>query len=232
MEIQTADYRNLSGVVDLLEKGGVIVYPTETVYGLGALADNPSAIERIARLKGSDPNSPFLILIRRIDDLLDYARHVPPLALKLTEHFWPGPLTLILPVRRSADLHPRLVGPSGGVALRVSSHPWCRALMDLLGRGLVSTSVNPTGLAAPCSLHPPAGGLDDRLLQGVDLVLDGGRLTGIVSTVLDFCLDPPLIRRVGAIDRATIESVIPSVRIRKAEKGASIACVKRSSSIL
>jgi len=179
----------------------VIVYPTETVYGLGCRASESNSIERIARIKKARQDAPFLILIRDAGQLRKYARQIPPAAERLAQRFWPGPLTLILPARK--DLHPRLIGPSGGVGMRVSSHAWCQALLEQLDEALISTSANFTGSPAPRSLME----LDQQLGAQADLVIDGGTLPGEVSTILDLCSDPPLLRRKGAIKAAQIKSV-------------------------
>lgn len=192
-------------VLDLIRRGGVIIYPTETVYGLGCLASVPSAIERVAALKGSESDASFLILIRGRASLSDFCREVPASASKLMDYFWPGPLTLVLPALES--LHPHLVGPSGGVAVRQSSHPWLQTLLDNLQDGLISTSANPSGKPAPDRVEE----LDSRLAEKTDLVINGGRLKSGVSTVLDLCQDPPVLRRAGAVSAPEIEEMIGPV---------------------
>lgn len=215
-----AETSYIDQVVRLLKQGGVIIYPTETVYGLGALADQPAAIDRIASIKGSDSKARFLILIRSRESMAQYAKRVPPLAEELADRFWPGPLTLILPA--CDGLHPRLVGPSGGIAMRVSSHPWCRDLMNELGSALVSTSANLSGRAEPTS----ADELNDRIVRQVDLIMGGGRLVGKPSTIVDLCLDPPLIRRSGAVDKSFIEQILDSGGSTQARSDAIMTRVK------
>jgi len=202
MRIQRADRNKLAEVVALLQKGGVIIYPTETVYGLGCLASRAEAIERIAALKGSPETASYLILIRSADEMGRYASQIPQAARKLAKKFWPGPLTLILPAK--ADLHPRLIGPTGGVGMRVSSHPWCRALLEVLDEALISTSANFTGYPPPASLLE----IDQRLADEVDLVVDGGTLAGTESTVVDVCGEAPVIKRLGAVAAAKIPAII------------------------
>jgi len=205
VKLRPADARAAARAAHLLRRGGVIIYPTETVYGLGALPEQAGAVERIAALKGSGEEARFLLLIRDLDDLERWASPVCEAAGILARAFWPGPLTLILPAR--PDLHPRLVGPGGGVGLRVSPHPWCRQLLKRLDTAVVSTSANFTGRPAPQSLIE----LDDRLAGAADLVVDGGLLAGEPSTVLDVTGDKPRVVRAGAVGVEAIEEVIGAV---------------------
>lgn len=197
----------IGGAIKLLRRGGVIVYPTETVYGLGCLTSWFSSIDRIAELKRSMEKASFLILIGGRQALDQFCTDIPDPAERLINFFWPGPLTLILPA--AANLHPRLVGPSLGVAVRQSSHPWPQAILTRLNDGLVSTSANPSRAAAPISLDQ----IDSRLLRNVDMTINGGCLNGGISTLLDLCEAPPLLRREGAIPRIEIERLIGQVRV-------------------
>ncbi|MCX6639886.1 MAG: L-threonylcarbamoyladenylate synthase [bacterium] len=202
MNLVAVEARQIEQTLELLKNGGVIIYPTETVYGLGCLASITQAIDRIAELKGSADGANYLLLVKSADSLRRYCRIIPQLALDLARRFWPGPLTLILPA--VSGLHSRLVGPTGGVAVRMSSYPWCIELMDRLGEALISTSANQTRAPAPDS--PKV--LDKELVARVDAVIDGGVLSGMPSTLLDLCADPPVLLRIGAISRQEIESVI------------------------
>lgn len=198
--------KEIAGIVDLLLQSGVIIYPTETVYGLGCLASQSSAIDRVVELKGSAPEAAFLILVGGHNRLSQFCYDIPLSAEPLIQHFWPGPLTLILPAVKG--LHPRLVGPSGGVALRFSSHPWCEALLCELPDGLISTSANHSGADPPEAVDE----LDERLADDVDIILDGGRLKGGLSTLLDLCQDPPVILRDGAVPASEIEHLIGPIK--------------------
>lgn len=201
------DRQAVAQTVEILARGGVIVYPTETVYGLGALVPHTAAIERIARLKGSRPEATYLMLINQPADMERYAESIPRVAFDLAQRFWPGPLTLILPAR--SNLHPRLIGSSGGVGLRVSSHPFSRMLLEKLDQALVSTSANFTGQSAPMAIQE----LDAELAQGADLVIDKGVLSGLASTVVDLCKEPPEVSRVGAIAPEEIAKVVGRLQI-------------------
>jgi L-threonylcarbamoyladenylate synthase len=203
--LKTEDTERLDEVVHCLQGGGIIIYPTETLYGLGAVADRSAAIERLALIKGSAEAASYLLLIRSGNDLERFASVVPPAAQALSAAFWPGPLTIVLPAR--IDLHSRLIGPSGGVGLRVSPHPWCRALLERLGDALISTSANFSRNRAPAKPSQ----IDDKLARMVDLVVDGGTLKGIASTVVDLCGEKPVVRREGAVKVADIRMVIPDI---------------------
>ncbi len=201
------DSRGLDEVIDVLRKDGVIIYPTETVYGIGCLADREAAIDRIAAIKGSSQEASYLVLINEAADLERFCSRIPPAAEKLHKRFWPGALTLVLPAK--PGLHPRLIGHTGGVGIRQSSHPWVKNLMKQLPEGLVSTSANPTGCSAPGKMET----LDPKLAAEVDIIVDAGQLAGGVSTVLDLCGDEPRIVREGLI---TVEDIYLKTGLRVA----------------
>ncbi len=204
LDTASADIRK---AVETLQDGGVILYPTETVYGIGCLTDRPETIERLAVVKGIQRTDPFLVLIRELRQIAAFCVDVPAAAFTLMERFWPGPLTLVMPAAK--DVHPRLVGPSSGVALRISSHPWVRSLMEHLDTGLISTSAN-------FRKEPPPNrfsSVDAALLRAVDFAVDTGTLTGRVSTLLDLCTSPPMIRRQGAVQTSEIEKLIGEVQV-------------------
>jgi len=193
---------NLDIVVDVLLHGGIIVYPTETVYGIGCSTSNTKSIERIVELKGSPPEANFLVLIGESKEIASFCVDVPSLAFPLMDAFWPGPLTLVLPAAR--DVHPRLVGKSGGVAIRLSSHEWPKMLLEQIKGGLISTSANLHG-------RPPSmrkSDLDPSLTRSVDFLIDWGDLNGGASTVIDLCEDPPRCLREGNIELSKIETVV------------------------
>lgn len=186
----------------MLRDGGIIVYPTETVYGIGCLAGNVEGIERIAEMKRSPDETTYLVLIRDAEQMSRYAVRIPDLAKNLAKRFWPGPLTLVLPAR--AGLHPRLVGSSGGIGMRVSANRWCQALMAALDDALISTSANLSGYASAASLME----LDQQVGNEVDLVIDGGILPGDASTLVDLTSTSPKLIREGAVKADEIRALI------------------------
>jgi L-threonylcarbamoyladenylate synthase len=194
--------KDVDQAVRILNSGGIIVYPTETVYGIGCLARQHEAIDRIAGMKGSGAYSSYLVLVESLESCSRFCVTIPPLAEKLAQAFWPGPLTLVLEARK--ELHPRLTGPSGGVALRVSSDPWPGAILKKADNGLISTSANLTGYTAPSAFET----LNGDIAAAVDLVINGGDLPGGVSTVLDLCTTTPVMLREGVVTPTRIEDAI------------------------
>lgn len=137
-----------------MSAGELVVYPTETFYGIGADARSPAALARIFALKGRDPNNPIALIAADTTSAFALACEIPALARRLADAFWPGPLTLVLPAAQG--LHPALVGPDGGVGVRVSPHPQARSLASGLGRPLTATSANLSGRPPRLRWLPPA----------------------------------------------------------------------------
>jgi L-threonylcarbamoyladenylate synthase len=196
------------GAVAALRRGEIIVFPTETLYGLGADALNLTAVEKIFELKGRDSANPIPLLVadRRMLDTL--AAEVPPLAEKLITSFWPGPLTIVLPARK--NIPGLLLNSSGGVGVRISSQPIANKLINQLGRPLTATSANPSG-------KPGARTVEEakRYFAGkIDIFVNGGELpskTG--STVIEIRKDSLAIIRAGEIGRAELQRVIGEGKI-------------------
>jgi L-threonylcarbamoyladenylate synthase len=197
-----ANSAGVTAATHIVRSGGIIVYPTETVYGIGCLASDGSAIDKIASIKKSKPEASYLLLIESVPDLSHYCDNIPDTAWKLADAFWPGPLTLILPAKDG--LHPHLVGASCGVAFRQSSHPWCGQLLECLEDALISTSANFSGDPPPKTLPE----IDLNLLARIDAIIDGGSLMGVPSTVLDLCGSLPKILREGAVSSDNIWKIL------------------------
>lgn len=190
-----------ASLADSLKKGAVIGYPTETVYGLGCDAGNRKAIERIYRLKGRNYDAPFLMLIHEKDDVQSMTEFISGDVRNLMDAFWPGPLTLIFQVRQNGELFHR---GCDRVAVRISSDPVCRMLMDEFNKPLISTSANPSG-------KPPAHTAMDvygYFHDDVDVILNGGRRKGSPSTILDVSREPYRLIRQGSINRAMLERTL------------------------
>ena len=175
-----------------LARGGLVVFPTETLYGLGADASNPAALQHLVDLKGREAGKPILVLISDIAMLNTLVTEIPPLAARLMRRFWPGPLTLVLPAQPSVS--EILTGGGDGIGVRLSSHPIATALVRALGRPVTAPSANPAGQPAPVELQQARAYFGDR----VDDYLDGGRLHGAPSTVADVRGELQVIRE-GAI---------------------------------
>lgn len=180
--------------VEALRRGEVLVYPTDTIYGLGCRIDDDRAVRRIYEIKNRPAVEPLPVLLADPVQVDDYAREVSPVARRLISRFWPGPLTLVL--RRSARIPSIVAGGGDTVALRVPGHPLPRALVRELGVPIVGTSANSHGMPPPVTAQQAVFDLGDR----VDMVLDGGRAPlGRESTVVDATGDLPRIIREGAL---------------------------------
>ncbi len=180
--------------VEALLRGQIIVYPTDTVYGLGCRIDDERAVRRILEVKRRPPTAPLPVLLADPAQLAEYVRAIPPAARRLISRFWPGALTVIF--RRSDKIPAIVAGGGETVAVRVPGHPVPRALVRATGVPLVGTSANSHGAPPPHTAQAAVYDLGDR----VDLVLDGGRAPlGRESTVVDVTGETPAIIREGAI---------------------------------
>ncbi len=185
--------------VRILQKGGVIAYPTETFYALGADAGNAAAVERIFDIKGRPVRMPIALIVGKQEDIQGMAAVVSPPSRLLMQAFWPGALTLLFPA--AAAVLPRLTAGTGKIGIRVSSHPIAAALARTLGRPLTSTSANLSGEQEAST----AGQVNERLREGLDAIIDGGPTHGQVSsTILDVTGEPPILIREGAIPAAQV----------------------------
>jgi len=174
---------------------GVIAYPTDTFYGLGADPRDPEAVKKVFVIKGRKAGQPILLLLHDRNEVTAWASAVTPSAERLMDRFWPGPLTLVFPA--AAHVLPELTGGSGTIGLRVPGNELTRELLGHLGTALTGTSANRSGGRDPRTAEEVMREVGDR----VDLVLDGGTTTGDrPSTVVDVTSDPPLIIRQGIID--------------------------------
>ncbi|WP_405285361.1 L-threonylcarbamoyladenylate synthase [Gaopeijia maritima] len=198
----------LAPVVDHLAGGGLIGYPTATVYGFGGAASS-SAVERLARLKGRDPDRPFLLLVPDRDPL--EALEWTPSARALAAGFWPGPLTLVLGDR--AGVLPAAVrSRQGGVAVRRSGHPVVRALLARAGHPITSTSANPPGAAPAIDADGCEAAWRAFGDGGEGLVIDAGPLPpSAASTIVDCLGEVPVVLREGAISVDELRRVVPEL---------------------
>ena len=193
----------LTRAVEILANGGIIAYPTETFYGLGADATNEKAIEKIFAVKGRNFKTPVSLIIGQADDINPLVRDVTQTAKKLMAAFWPGALTIVF---SAADIvSPLLTAGSGKIGLRVSSHPGAQGIVQKLKRPLTATSANLSG-APECTR---ASEVVEQLSNKIDAIIDLGDTPGAKgSTIIDVTCDPPVILREGVISRQTIEKYI------------------------
>ena len=185
--------------VEILKQGGIIAFPTDTVYGLGADAFNPEAVERIYEVKKRPRHLPFPLLIADISQLTTVAEPESGIAWFLAKRFWPGGLTLVVP---KADSLPAYLAKGSTVAIRIPNHPVCLALIRYLGNPIIGTSANISGEPATLTTDE----VEQQLADKVDLIIDGGkRPAGIESTVVDVTGEAPVILRQGIIPEHEID---------------------------
>ena len=199
----TPDPDTIYAVVRVIRNGGVIAFPTSTLYGLGADADNPRAVESIFNIKRRQSHRPLLVLIRDRTCLSELVREIPTKAELLMEAFWPGGITIVLPAGKQVSK--RLTGNTGKIGVRVPRHPVAAAIVAQLEGPLTGTSANLSGRAG-CS---DISGLEEQVSAQLDGVVDAGLLKGgRGSTVIDMTIDPPQILREGTISEHQIRSVL------------------------
>ncbi len=197
----------IARAADILRAGGLVAFPTETVYGLGAAAEQPEAVRRIFAAKGRPADHPVIVHVADVAAIDDWARAVPPGARALAQQFWPGPLTLVLP--RAARAHDLITGGQDSVGLRCPAHPWARALLTAFGGAIAAPSANTFGRISPTTAAHVHADLGQAPAGKVDLILDGGACpVGIESTIVDFTADAPRLLRPGSITRTQLEAVL------------------------
>ncbi|HEV8538011.1 MAG TPA: L-threonylcarbamoyladenylate synthase [Bacteroidota bacterium] len=208
LDVSAGDIRlHIAVAAEVLLKGGLVAFPTETVYGLGADASNAGAVEKVFEVKGRPSDNPLIVHIADVAQMYDIARAVPEKARRLAETFWPGPLTLV--VEHRGQIPAIVTAGLRTVAVRIPNHPVTLKLISALGRGIVGPSANISGKPSSTT----AQHVFDDLKGKIDIIIDAGpTIIGVESTVLDVTSDPPCILRPGGLDRKKIESIIGHVR--------------------
>ena len=190
----------------MLRSGGLVAFPTETVYGLGADASNDAAVARVFSVKGRPTDHPLIVHLADYEQLGDWAAIVTPTARLLADAFWPGPLTLL--VERSSSVSLAVTGGRSTVGLRVPDHPVARELLRAFGGGIAAPSANRFGRVSPTTAAHVVADLGDD----VDLVLDGGACrVGVESTIVDLTAQIPVVLRTGGISIDRLEEVLGHV---------------------
>jgi L-threonylcarbamoyladenylate synthase len=196
---------------ELLRAGGLVAFPTETVYGLGADAANDKAMARLYAVKRRPSDHPVIVHFHSSTKAFGWAREVPAAANELAELYWPGPLTLIL--KRSALAKDFVTGGQDTVGLRVPSHPVARDLLKEFRGGIAAPSANRFGLVSPTT----AAHVREDLGKDVDLVLEGGASeVGIESTILDLSGNAPVLLRPGHISKDQLEELLGAAVLEEA----------------
>ena len=194
---------DIARAVQILHSGGVIAFPTDTVYGVGAHAMQSTAVERLYVVKQRPRDKAIPLLLSGIDALVQIAAPVPASAYALAEQFWPGALTMVL--WRTAAVPDAVTAGGETVAVRVPDHRVTQALLAALGAPLAATSANLSGQPAPDT----AAGVLAQLKGRVQIILDGGQCPGgVASTVIDLTLLQPAILRAGGVAAKEIERVL------------------------
>ncbi len=188
---------------EILRAGGLVAFPTETVYGLGADASSEAALRKLYAVKRRPADHPVIVHFASAEDAFGWAREVPEAARKLAARFWPGPLTLIL--KRAPQAGDFVTGGQDTIGLRVPAHPVAQALLDEFGGPIAAPSANRFGRVSPtCAEH-----VRRDLGDAVDLVLEGGASeVGIESTIVDLSRGRAVLLRPGAISRADLERAL------------------------
>jgi L-threonylcarbamoyladenylate synthase len=192
---------------ECLRRGGLVAIPTETVYGLGADADNERAVERIFAVKARPAGHPLIVHIPGPADLPAWAAEVPPPAELLAETCWPGPLTLLLP--RAARVIDAVTGGRDTVGLRAPAHPLAQELLARTGLGIAAPSANRFGRVSPTTAGHVLADLGALLDPAIDVILDGGPAPiGVESTIVDCTTEPPQLLRPGGIPTEDVERLL------------------------
>jgi len=205
-QILPAGEAAVTAAARILAEGGLVAFPTETVYGLGADAANPAAIARLYQAKGRPAFNPLIAHVGDIAAARQIARFDAP-AMALAEAFWPGPLTLVLPKTPDCAVADLATAGLDTVAIRIPAHPVARAILREFGGAVVAPSANLSGHVSPTT----AAHVQSDLAGLIDLIVDGGAVeVGVESTIVG-CFDEPMLLRPGGVPRAEIERVLGRV---------------------
>jgi L-threonylcarbamoyladenylate synthase len=208
--VVAADAAGIRRAAALLRDGGLVAFPTETVYGLGAHALDERAVSRLFDAKGRPSTDPLIVHVHSVEGIDRLVAGIPERARALAAAFWPGPLTLVLP--RSSRVPDRVTAGLDTVAVRIPAHPVAQALLEAAAVPVAAPSANLFSRPSPTRAAHVIEDLDGR----IDLVLDGGATTvGVESTVLDLSGPVPTILRPGAITLEMLREVLPEVRSRE-----------------
>jgi L-threonylcarbamoyladenylate synthase len=199
-EIETA--------VEALRAGDLVVFPTETVYGLGANASNPAAVRKIFEVKGRPADHPVIVHLDDPRYLHRWVSHMPPVAELLADRFWPGPLTLILP--KADNVNEIVTGGQDSIGIRIPSHPMAQQLLNAFGGGIAAPSANRYGRLSPTKPEH----VRDELGDAVQVILDGGDSPiGLESTIVSCLGNEARLLRPGFITRSQLEQVVGALAI-------------------
>lgn len=204
---------NIKTAAERIKDGGLVAFPTETVYGLGVDALNPKAVAKIFEAKKRPLEDPLIVHIAQKEDLYKLTEDISDIALRLADEFWPGPLTLVL--KKSVNIPDIVTAGLDTVAIRMPANKIVLGLIKLSQTPIAAPSANLFGRPSPTTAEHV---LDD-LWEKIDLVIDGGKaLVGVESTILDLTQNPPVILRPGGVSIERLKKVIKGVKIYKQDK--------------
>lgn len=202
---------NIASAGKIIAGGGLVAFPTETVYGLGADALNEAAVANIYKAKGRPSDNPLIVHVAKKEDIAPLVSEIPPKAQMLIDAFFPGPITVIMP--KSERIGKTVSGGLGTVGIRMPQNPIARALIEAAGTPIAAPSANTSGLPSPTEAKYVLEDMNGK----IDAVIDGGSCRfGIESTVITLAGDHPVILRPGAITKEMMEEVIGPVEIASA----------------
>jgi L-threonylcarbamoyladenylate synthase len=208
VSLEAPEDRPLVLAAEVIQAGGIVVYPTETLYGLGANALHVDAIQRVRAIKRRDGQKPILVIVPDLESVEPLVGDLHPAARKFMDAFWPGPLTLVM--KASAAVPRELTQGAPTIGIRVPSSSLCLKLLRLCGCPITSTSANISG-QLPFHAIPE---IRNALAPGVDLYLDAGRLPDSApSTVIDVSVSPPRLLRPGAVSTERLLAVAPELKV-------------------
>jgi L-threonylcarbamoyladenylate synthase len=210
------EHPNPEGIKDavaVLRSGGLVAFPTETVYGLGADALKADAVQKVFKAKGRPSDNPLIVHVASLEIAWHFTTEISDKGLQLAKRFWPGPLTLV--VKRKAIVPDIVTAGLNTVAIRIPNHPVTLELLKRFEGGIVGPSANISGRPSPTSAEHVYHDLSGK----IDIILDAGPTTiGMESTVIDVIVDPPVILRIGGLSREDIEKEIGEVRRTSAQE--------------
>ena len=206
-----SDNQIIKTAADIIVRGGLVAFPTETVYGLGGNAFDPEAAGKIYSAKGRPSDNPLIVHIAEFEDLARLTDHIPDSARILADRFWPGPLTMI--VKKNSNVPATVTGGLDTVAVRLPSHPVARALIKASGTYIAAPSANLSGRPSPTNADHVIEDLQGR----VDMIIDAGSIDiGLESTIVDLTEQIPVILRPGYITRGMLEEAVGRVELDRA----------------
>jgi len=213
--------KKIEECASILRKGGIVAFPTETVYGLGADGLNPNAIKKIFQAKKRPADNPLIFHISNKEDVKKFTKNIPPNAEKLMEKFWPGPLTLIL---KKSPIIPKIAtGGLNTIAIRMPSHRIALSLIHSLGNPIVAPSANLFGKPSPTLAKHVLNDLNGK----INAVIDGGNtVIGIESTILDLTTNMPTILRPGKISYLELKKILKKVKYHPSLLGKKSKIIK------